>query len=62
MVIGMKSPLQIDLLGRKLQQGISGGRILDSIKWLAKDVHVAGTSENEKLLDELGKMVRLLRH
>eukprot|EP00080_Pristionchus_pacificus_P000796 PDM60816.1 Peptidase [Pristionchus pacificus] len=47
---------RIDLLGRKLQQGISGGRILDSIKWLAKDVHVAGTNENEKLLDELGKM------
>ncbi|GMT04818.1 hypothetical protein PENTCL1PPCAC_26992 [Pristionchus entomophagus] len=47
---------RIDLLGRKLQQGISGGRILDSIKWLAKDVHVAGTAENEKLLNELGSM------
>ncbi|GMR31833.1 hypothetical protein PMAYCL1PPCAC_02028 [Pristionchus mayeri] len=47
---------RIDLLGRRLQQGISGGRILDSIKWLAKEVHVAGTAENEKLLNELGKL------
>ncbi|GMT31434.1 hypothetical protein PFISCL1PPCAC_22731 [Pristionchus fissidentatus] len=47
---------RIDLLGRKLQQAISGSRILDSIKWLSKDVHVSGTEENEKLLDELGKL------
>lgn len=45
------------MTGLEMQRGVDGNRILSSIRWIAREMHLAGTSENENVFNRLADEV-----